>query len=198
MLPRSTTPYRSRAALQEISPSAASSATRAAGRSSGSPHPPPPPVRTMPSEFIGTGMLAPVIHSNFFSPARLSRLPPGEPGIPPAMPQGGHLLRRVRSKFHRPSTRLRTRVSTPSPPRYLPAPQESCRSARLSTTTGHFSSMPSIDPLRTSPWHTDTVADSPSSNGRPPHPPPSMLCTMKRRLVLGCIRKNPPAPPRSQ
>ena len=34
------------------------------------------------------------------------------------------------------------------------------RSARLCTTTGHLSSMPSIEPLRTSPWQTETVPDS--------------------------------------
>ena len=57
--------------------------------------------------------------------------------------------------------------------------------------------MPSIEPLRTSPWHTETVADSPSSVGRPPQPPPSMLCTTKRRLVFGCMPKNTTAPPSS-
>ena len=88
-------------------------------------------------------------------------------------------------------------MSMPSPPRNLPAPQESGRSSRLSTTTGHFSSMPSIEPLRTSPWQTETVPDSPSSNGRPPQPPPSMLCTTKRRLVLGWVPKNTTAPPSS-
>jgi hypothetical protein len=30
----------------------------------------------------------------------------------------------------------------------------------------HYSSIPSIEPLRTSVWHTDTVPETPSSNGR--------------------------------
>src|SRR5207248_1597382 len=87
-------------------------------------------------------------------------------------------------------------MSRPSPPRCLPAPPESRRSARPSTSTGHLSSMPSIEPLRTSPWQTETVAGSPSSVGRPPQPPPSMLCTTKRRLVFGCTPKNTTEPPR--
>ena len=71
------------------------------------------------------------------------------------------------------------------------------RRPRLSTSTGHLSSMPSMEPLRTSPWHTETVADSPSCVGRPPQPPPSRLCTTKRRFVSGCTPKKTTAPPSS-
>src|SRR5207249_11069746 len=101
------------------------------------------------------------------------------------------------SEFPLASRRLPSRTASPRPPRCFPAPQESCRNPRLSISTGHLSSIPSIEPLRTSPWHTDTVADSPSSNGRPPQPPPSMLCTTKRRLVLGSSPKNTTVPPSS-
>src|SRR5258708_31612130 len=158
--------------------------TAAGSRSSGSPQPPPPPVRTITSDFSGTGWCAPPVIRNSLSPGSFSRYAPYSPGLPPHSPQGGHWLRFTSSKFHLPSTRLRTRMSMPSPPRCLPAPPESVRSVRPSTSTGHLSSMPSIEPLRTSPWHTDTVPDSPSSNGRPPPPPPPRLCTPHPRLLL--------------
>src|SRR5262249_18458179 len=116
-------------------------------------------------------------------------------GSPPHRPQGGHWFLRTSSKFHFPSTRLHTRISMPRPPRYFPAPPESVRSARPSTRTGHLSSKPSIEPVRTSPWPTDTVPDSPSSTGGPPEPPHSMLSPTKRRWVGGWTPKTTTAPP---
>src|SRR6516165_1605175 len=175
--------------------SCTSARTAMGSRSSGSPQPPPPPVRTITSVRTGTAWCAPPATRKSRSPGSRTRYAPYSPGSPPHRPQGGHWLLRTCSKFHFPSTRLRTCMSMPSPPRYFPAPPESVRNARASTRTGHLSSMPSIEPLRTSPWHTDTVPDSPSSNGRPPQPPPSMLCTTKRRLVCGCMPKNTTEPP---
>ena len=132
---------------------------------------------------------------NSFSVGKRSSASPWPPGLPPRMPQGGQSMRGGRLRFQRPSTKLTTVVLPPSPPRYLPAPPESARSARSLTSTGHFNSIASIAPLRTSPWHTETVPDSPSSNGRPPQPPPSIDCITKRLPVFGLVPKNTTAPP---
>ena len=105
-----------------------------------------------------------------FSPGSRSRKSPCRAGLPPHRPQGGHCSRRglveipaALDQVAHAQCRCRARRDI------CRRRRNPVRSARLSTSTGHFSSMPSIEPLRTSPWQTETVPDSPSSV-RPPAP----------------------------
>src|SRR5262245_66655701 len=109
----------------------------------------------------------------------LTQLEPPRPILPPQRPHGGYVLRRCGGRPQRPSSKALTCRRNPSPPRYLPGPPVSGRSSLASTITGHFCSMLSIGALRTSPWHTVTEPDGPSCVGRPPQPPPSMVCSTK-------------------
>ena len=70
------------------------------------------------------------------------------------------------------SERARNTVSTPSPPRVLPAPPESAMRAQLSTTSGNFASVCSLGLLCVSPSLMQTVAEMPSSFSLAPQPPP--------------------------
>jgi hypothetical protein len=111
------------------------------------------------------------------------------------MPHGGNFVRPCWLEDQRPSAKLSIVVVMPSPPRNAPAPPEPSRSERLRTITGVLSSIVSTGALRTSPWHTDTEADSPSSHGRAPQPPPSIVCSTKLRFFTGSRPKNASAPP---
>jgi len=78
-----------------------------------------------------------------------------------------------------PACRCRGRPGTC--PRLL----KSRRRARAFTSTGHFISMPSIEPLRTSPWHTENRGRFAVLERTAAPAAASMLCTTKRRLDFG-------------
>ena len=155
-----TTPYSRRAAATDTSPSRTSRSTACGSRSNGSPQPPPPDVRMTARESAGTSWRTTSTLRNSASCGRLQAgNPAARPLCPPHSPHGGQPRRRVCHRFHLPERgcapppRLRSRRGI------RPAPAESGRSARRSTTTGQRSSIVSIGALRTSPWQTDTDAD---------------------------------------
>ena len=179
VLPVSTTPYCSRAASDETNSSSTSQRTRlrvalqriAPAAAAAGAHDDlgvaPAPAGALPSHHAElalprlrrvaaavAGLAAP------HAPGRAA-LAVGALEIPAALDEVAHLR-----------CRCRARRGT------CPAPPESRRSARLFTSTGHFSSMPSIEPLRTSPWQTETVPiRRPRTGARPSRRP---RCSARR------------------
>src|SRR5262249_42730328 len=88
----------------------------ALGRIAPPPRPRPPPGRPLPSALTGPELRPRPSGWTPSPPARRSRSPAAPPGCPPHSPHGGQLRRRACSKSQRPSPRLRTCMSMPSPP----------------------------------------------------------------------------------